>query len=137
MTLFLSTTLGISIVSLIFILTLKRIEMRTGRVLFRGLRPLTGRVLGGSVAFVEYVIPHALRRGAAGVVHLVQNIVRFTILHGALLFERTLEVLLHRVREKTRPPKGNGEASEFLQEVAEHKRALLQQPESKRTIFDD
>ncbi len=132
-----SITLGISIVGLILILTLKRIELRTGRVLFRGLRPAMGNFLGGILSFVEHVLPAAGRRVGRNIVHATQRGVKFVMLRGALVFERTLEMLLHRVREKTRPPRGRTEVSGFLKEVAEHKRSLLEQPESKRTIFDE
>jgi hypothetical protein len=137
MALFFSITLGISIVGLILILVLKRIEMRTGRVMLRGARPSVGRLFAGVLFFLGRVIPGVVRASFISLFHLMKRGVHFIRVEFARMFEKRLEGLLHRVRETTRSERNRGEASGFLREVADHKRSLSDQPESKRTIFDE
>lgn len=136
MVLFFFITLAISITGLILILVLKRIEVRTGRMLLRGARPGAGRFFGGALIFGEHVIPGAARGAVRGLLHLGKQGIQFVRVKIALVFEKKLEVLLHRVRKASRS-EPRGEASGFLREVADHKRSLQAEPEKKRAIFDD
>jgi hypothetical protein len=59
------------------------------------------------------------------------------LVQAVLLSERGLEYALHLVRQKSQTPRGEGVASQFLQEVAAHKQKLLRRTPSKRMIFDE
>lgn len=137
MDVFFSITLGISIVGLVLLLSLKRYELRTGRRLFGGMRPLLDRFFRRVLLLIEHALPRAVESGGKQAGHASRYFIRHAFAGTMGFFERMLEVMLHTVREKTEPQRGSKNASEFLQEVAEHKRQLDKQPEEKRVIFED
>lgn len=134
---FLTITLLASAFLLALMLGLKRFEMRRGRVLFSGLRPRTGGLMHRGVVFVESALP-ALAVGLAhGAGHGLRSLARRAMAQTILLFEQFLHRLLALMHDMTRPPQAGGPASAFLQEVAQHKRALQKRAVSKRMILDD
>lgn len=137
MALFFSVTLGISILGLFAILTLKRYELASGKVFLGRARPGVTRVSHNLVLWFEHILPslvvHMVRALSAAIRRWLKQVVARTF----FLFERGLEALLHTVREKTKPPRGVGQVSAFLREVADHKRELLKRSQSERFIADE
>jgi len=133
----LTVTLGVSIVGLLSLLVIKRREMKTGRVMFARIRPRMRRFFHTILVVVEHVIPGLVKHVVYGVLRFMRGGVQRLIARAILLFEFTLERVLHRVRSTSTAPQGSGEVSNFLREVAAHKRALLKRAPSKRTIFEE
>ena len=123
---FFSITLAISIVGLLTLLILKHYEMTTGRVVLGGLRPKIGRGVPGMAHMLTARAVRAARERA-----------QQALARAILFFEYNLERVLHLVRQKSQVSKGEGAASQFLQEVAAHKQKLLRRSPSKRVIFDE
>ena len=105
MALFLTVLLCLSAAGLVVLISVKRWELTTGRVLISKLRPAAARVLGEGLHFVERRAPAALKD-----------------------LERLLERVLNTLRHTTHV-RGGGEASAFLREVAEHKKSLQERQE--------
>jgi hypothetical protein len=135
MVIFFSVTLAISVVGLKLLLVLKRFELRTGRKVFGGMRPFLDRFFHRGLVWVEYIVPDAVEAGGKRAGYALTSVIRNLILSIMRYFERTLESVLSRVREKTRTPGRNREASVFLREVADHKRSLGK--EGERGIFEE
>jgi hypothetical protein len=133
----LTVTLGVSIVSLLSLLVIKRREMKTGRVMFATLRPSLRRFFHTILVVVEHVIPGLVKHVVHGILRFMRGGVQRMIARAILFFEMTLERVLHRVRTTSTAPQGSGEVSNFLREVAAHKRALLKRAPSKRAIFEE
>ena len=132
-TLLFSTTLGISILGLLAILIIKRFEIRTGRKFFgRARQPLDS----ASVFIVEGV-PSLFHQGRHHALGTMRQWLQFGVMHAIVQVEKTLEKMLHNVREKTRTPREPGEASQFLREVADHKREILNRAPQERIILED
>lgn len=130
----LTVLLGVSATGLIALLTVKRWELTTGRILFSELRPAAGRILGSGLTFVERRAPVLLKniawavyRRASAALHFA---VAWVVLHAERLLERVLNILRH-----TTHPAGEGEASPFLREVAEHKKSLLKRSGKKQNAI--
>jgi hypothetical protein len=134
---FFSITLAVSVVGLLSILLLKRYELSTGKMVLGKARPKVSRVSHDVVLTVEYILPSLVVRIIKRSIELVKDWLKQVVARAIFLFERMLEVLLHTVREKTRPPRGAGEASAFLREVADHKRELLKRSRDERFIADE
>ncbi|MBI2005133.1 hypothetical protein HYS79_03215, partial [Patescibacteria group bacterium] len=120
-----SITLGTSIVGMALLLILKHLELKTGRVLLGSARPAVGRFFNAGLVWLEYILPALLRQALFRAGRALRTWVREVIARGIVFFERILEAVLFTVREKTRAPKGAGEVSAFLREVADHKKKLL------------
>jgi hypothetical protein len=134
---FFTATLVVSLVGLTGLLSLKRFEIATGRIVFGRLRPKRGGVLHKVGVFFDRVLPATLRYIVVMFFRSIRKtfhrLAAWTILH----VERMLEKVLHTVRERTAPTQNRGEASSFLRAVADHKRKLLHQPMVERAIFDE
>ncbi|HVV39036.1 MAG TPA: hypothetical protein VHD31_01795 [Candidatus Paceibacterota bacterium] len=137
MALFFTITLLISSLGLLSLLLLKSYEMRTGRLFMASMRPGVQRLMHATVLFVEYILPGLARRGVRGIWLSVEGVVKQALARAILFFENALENMLTFVRELMQPPRGGGQASQFLREVAEHKKKLLERPVAKRAIFDE
>lgn len=138
MTPFLIVLLCVSIAGLIMLLASKRWETATGRVLFSEVRPAAGRILGGGLHFVERRAPALLRELAWTLYRTVRRWLHVGTAWAVLRAEALLERVLHTLRHTT-VTSGNGEASAFLREVAEHKK-LLQKSDStekKNAIYEE
>lgn len=136
MTLFFFISLCISALGLLLLLGAKRYEMRTGRVIFARLRPTLQRVIHPIVLFVQYMLPFLARRSLAATVRTVRAALSRTIARVTLYLEATLTRMLAAIQQTMQPKRG-GQASSFLQEVADHKRSLLKDPVEKRAIFEE
>lgn len=132
-----SVTLGTSIVGMMLLLVLKRVEQRTGRVLLGRARPAVGRFFHACLVWFEHILPAMARRALARALHTLRLWVRDVVARGMVFFERTLELMLYAVREKTQAPKGSGQVSAFLREVADHKKKLLKRSRSERVILEE
>src|SRR3989338_263143 len=131
---FFSITLGISILGLTGLIAAKRWETATGRVFFSGVRPAAGQVLGSALHFVERRAPALLRLGFSTLIAAARTGIRFSIAWVVLRAERLLEKTLHPLRHTT-ATRGEGEASPFLREVAEHKKSLLEGTDRKQNAI--
>ena len=122
---FFISLLGISIAGIVTLLAVKRWELSSGRLVLSTVRPAAGRVLGMSLHFFERQAPAMLSRAAKRAYAYARaashRIVAWAVLH----VEDALEKTLHTLRGATQE-RGDGEASPFLREVAEHKKSLLE-----------
>lgn len=137
MVLFLTAVLGVSALGLVVLLTVKRWELTTGRVLFSEVRPVAGRFLGLGLAFVERRAPALLKQFAWSAYRRLRTalniLVAWTVLRVEHLLERVLQLLRH-----TTHPQAGGEASAFLREVAQHKKSLIQRSGKKpNAIYEE
>jgi hypothetical protein len=137
MTLFFTVSLGVSVVGLILLLILKRYEMRSGKVVFMRARPRLERLSHAIVLFLHYILPFLARRSMAAILHSARVWLGATLARLTLSVEHTLARLLTAVREAVEPKRGGGQATGFLQEVADHKRRLLTDPSQKHAIFEE
>lgn len=102
-----------------------------------GIRPRIGAAAHAGVMFVESVLPALALRALGRMAGGIRTLARRALAQGIVLFEHTLHGMLAFVHNMTRPPQAGGPASAFLQEVAQHKRALQKRAPSKRVIVDD
>ncbi|OGC87316.1 hypothetical protein A3D70_01040 [Candidatus Adlerbacteria bacterium RIFCSPHIGHO2_02_FULL_54_18] len=134
MALFFSVMLFISILGLSGLIVAKRWETVNGRAVLFGARPAVGRMLGTVLHIVEHRIPAFLRAGAVRLFMAARTGmhigVAWTVFHAERLLERTLRALRH-----TTAARGEGEASAFLREVAEHKKSLLKSSDKKKNAI--
>jgi hypothetical protein len=136
MTLFFLITLCTSALGLVLLLSFKRYEMRTGRVVFARLRPVLRRALHPVILFVQYLVPFIARRSLAATVRAARAALSRTTARLVLYVETMLARALTALQQMMQPRRG-GQASSFLQEVADHKRSLLKDPAEKRAIFEE
>lgn len=137
MVLFFTTTLALSIVAMVLLLTLKRYELATGRVVFAGARPALNSFFHTVLWFGQQVLPELARnqieRGWNVLLAGVQRAIAYTIVS----VEHVLERILHTVRERTQSVRPSGEPSAFLREVADHKKTLLYKKGLKKPILKE
>lgn len=133
---FLTTLLIISIMGLVGLIAIKRWELSHDRLVMSGVRPVAGHYLGSALTFIEEGLPMFVRRSLrvayAIVRSLTHRLVAWTMLHTERWLEKTLRAL--RGATQARP---EGEASEFLREVAAHKRSLLRKSAKTRAIYEE
>ncbi len=137
MVIFLIVLMSISIIGIVGLIALRRWEVATGQVFFASVRPAAGRVLGAGLHFAERRAP-ALAQGLAwSLYRVVRRVFQFAVAWIMLQVERLLERSLHSLRHTT-VVGGDGKASAFLREVAEHKRSLMRQSsEKKNAIYEE
>jgi hypothetical protein len=128
--------LCVSIVGLIVLISLKRWEMHTGRVVLGSARPRASRALGEALYFAESGVPELVRRAIRKTYALIRLLAKRFIAWSVLHAERVLERSLRAVRGATQPA-GEGEVSDFLREVAEHKKSLLKKSTKSRAIYEE
>ena len=124
--LFLTATLVLSIVGVVALLTLKRYEITTGKVILGRARPTIGVFFNVCLMWVERALPallaHVVRRGITE----IKKVIHQAVAYGIHSLERALEWVLKTLHYTTQPSSsGTGEASAFLRAVAEHKKKLL------------
>lgn len=133
---FLTILLAVSILGLISLVAIKRWELAHDRLVMSGVRPVAGHYLGSALAFIEEGLPMFVRRSLrityAVARSLTHRLVAWVMLHTERWLERTLKTL--RGATQSRP---EGEASEFLREVAAHKRSLLRKSAKTRAIYEE
>lgn len=137
MLVFFTLTLAVAIAGLVALIALKRWELSTGRMFLHGARPAVSKALRRFGAFAFERLPERgrefARRGAERAFAGMHRLAAWCV----LAFERLLERTLHVVRRKTDAPRGEGAASDFLREVAEHKRRLQKRSLKNRSIFEE
>lgn len=124
MVLFFSTTLAVSVVGITTLILLKRWEMNTGYVLGARARPAIGEFFHRGLVWLEHAAPAILRRGLVKLYRKVRTLLQVSFARVVLYVERGLEKLLGFVRNATEVSHKEGEASEFLREVAEYKKQI-------------
>ena len=114
-------------IGIVGLLSAKRYEMATGKVVFGEVRPKIGAFFHALLTLIERVFPALLSRSFRGVAQYASWFVHNGVARGVLALERGLERTLSVVRYATThpPAESAGKASAFLQEVAEHKKKLL------------
>ena len=137
MVVFLITLLCVSLVGLSSVLYAKHWEEMNGKLMLSKVRPKAGEVLGTSLNFVEKRAPAILREAALRAYAVSRVLLHRGIAWAVIHIEYVLEKTLHTLRHTTQQ-RGNGEASAFLREVAEHKK-LLQNGSSakKNAIYEE
>ena len=134
MVVFFITLLGVAIVGLSGLLGVRHYELQSDKVILADLRPTLGAWLGALLHFVERVAPAIIRYWATIVYRRVSFEVHRAAAWLVIHTERLLEHTLHTIRHTTAPKEG-GEASAFLREVAEHKKQLQEESQT-RAIYD-
>ncbi len=131
------TLLVVSLVGLVTLLTVKRWELSNGRVILSGIRPGAGKVLGNALHFFERKAPAIATTSARRGYDIGRLVFHRLVAWAVLQVERVLEKTLHTLRGATQE-RGEGEASEFLREVAEHKKSLLKRAGKKpNAIYEE
>jgi len=130
---FFTTTLVISIVGLISLITLKRWEMKTGRILSVAARPKVTQGLTQASVWMEHHAPAFVRHLAARALRFIEVQIHRAVAYGVLVFERLLESTLEVVRYKTQVKHTDATASAFLREVSAHKKVIQQMSAEERT----
>ncbi len=137
MVLFFIVLLCISVLGLVSLVAIKRWEMNSGRVVMSSVRPTAGALFGSGLHFVERKVPgivrNAVQRAFVLTKVLSHRLTALVVLHTERGLERTLETIKH----KTGAPAQKGQASEFLREVAQHKKALQDGSAEERAIYEE
>lgn len=131
MTVLLIALLCVSIVGIAAILFIKQWETSHRKLVLSRVRSKAGEALGAGLNFVEKRAPTIVRtktsRGYAAALVLLHRGVAWTVLFAEHLLEKTLHTLRH-----TTAARGDGKVSEFLREVAEHKKLLQDSSSDKK-----
>ncbi len=122
---FFLSTLLISVCGLVTLFGVKYWELRTGGVIFAGLRQKMGWYFSTIALWGERIIPALARIYGRRAWRSMQGYVHQTIARIVVVAEYWLERTLHQLRRTTEVRYAPGEASPFLREVAEHKRKLI------------
>ncbi|HVY72492.1 MAG TPA: hypothetical protein VG984_00345 [Candidatus Paceibacterota bacterium] len=125
-------TLLISIAGLVSLFSIKRWELETGRMVLAGARPKINAFARTVVAWFERALPGLLSSSGTRAAKRAEEWLHRAAAHMLLATEQGLEHMLRHLRGVTEQPRTNREASEFLREVAAHKRTLLSKKASKR-----
>jgi hypothetical protein len=125
MVFFFIIALAVSLVGMVSMISIKRYELTTGKVVFSGLRPVVGMILSNTLVWLQKILPTLVRDWCVRGARALQTLTHRLVAQSVLAFEYVLETVLHTVREKTAPQRQVGEASAFLREVADHKKKLL------------
>jgi hypothetical protein len=125
MVLFFTITLGISIVGLVSLLSIKQWELQNGVVLLSRVRPKLGSFFHTVSLWIERILPTLVRVYFRRTLNVLRVAMHRVSAWGVLTLEHALERLLQVLRKATSTKRTVGEASVFLREVAEHKRKLL------------
>ncbi len=123
MTVFLIALMCISVVGISSVLYVKHWEASHGKLIMSGVRTKAGEALGVGLNFLEKRAPVVLRAAAMRGYIMARTLLHRGIAWMVLFVEHLLEKTLHSLRHTTQQ-RSDGEASEFLREVAEHKKQL-------------
>lgn len=135
MALFLTATLGISIVGMVALLVAKRYELNTGRIFLAHKRPAIGEFFHRKMQWVEYALPGLVRVGVRRTYLFVRSVLRVWAIKLLSRVEQRLERILAKVRSSA-PPRRGGQSSAFLREVVEHKKEVRDNLPDKIVIED-
>lgn len=139
MVLFFIVLLCVSAAGLVSIIVLKRWELSTGRILFGGVRPAAGEALSQALLFIEAKAPRLVRDRAKQLFVRARTTAHRATALGVLITERLLERVLRTLKGATHPSRTES-ASEFLREVAEHKKSLIKKAsrsKKRNVIYDE
>lgn len=129
MVLVLTSTLLFSIFGLVVLFGVKYWEDKTGRFVGARVRPKVSNFFHTGLVWVEHIFPVLVRtHGRTAIAHSASALykgVAYIVLHTEHYLEHFLHALRHTTDARAVQPKGFGEPSVFLREVAEHKRKLL------------
>ncbi len=133
---FFMATLAISIFGLITLISLKHWELTSGKVVLGSIRPTVGEFLHQVVYFFEHSLPLLVKALILRAIVAVRRSIHAAIAWAAIFTERVLESILVRLRRKTDLPLvRRTQSSDFLREVAAHKKKL--QEIEDRAIYED
>jgi len=133
---FFTISLAISVVAIVALFVLKQVELSTGSVIFRSVRPQINRFFKTGLVLVERVLPGLAIGGFMHVLKSIRAWLTKVIAHAALKVETTLQNTLHAIREKLHPQHHRGEASAFLKEVGEYKKQIeAETTEEDRSLY--
>ncbi len=133
---FFMATLAISIIGLITLISLKHWELTSGKVVLGSIRPTVGEFLHQVVYFFEYSLPLLIKSLILRAVAALRRGIHAAVAWAVFFTERVLESTLVRLRRKTDLPLvRRTQSSDFLREVAEHKKKL--QEIEDRAIYED
>src|SRR5450432_3613046 len=124
MVFYLIIMLAVSLVGMTTLLSVKRYELTTGRLMFGASRPTISKFASRTVFLFGTAIPLYVRWHIRRAYQVGASWVHRATARAVLTLEGWLESILTTVREKTEAPRAPGEASAFLREVAEHKKQL-------------
>jgi hypothetical protein len=132
MVLFFTILLAISIAGMLGLIYVKRYELRTGNMLFAGVRPRLGAFFHEALIWVERILPALARIYGRRAWKAFRVFLHRTIASIILAVEQGLEYTLRALQTRTQPKPGNTQASSFLREVAEHKKKLISRSKNKK-----
>lgn len=123
---FFTITLFVSVAALTLILTLKQVELSTGKVILAPVRPQINRFFKTCLVLVERVLPSLAQEGYLALFKKAREAVKVVLARAVLSVETKLHTALVYIREKFNPEPRRGEASAFLKEVGEYKKQLAE-----------
>ena len=112
-------SLVFSCTGIVLLLTLKRYEMTTGRVMGSGLRPRVSNFFHMISLWIERILPTLVRMYSKILTRAFLSSVHKVTALAVVRVEHTLERTLHTLRHTTDVRRGMSEASVFLREVSE------------------
>ena len=124
MVLFFISTLCVSLLGLAGLLYAKHWELTTNKVLFAAKRPQLANFFHTILFWVERVLPTLVHDYALLVLRVTLRYMHTGVAYLVLKAEKLLERILHTLRHTTEVERGVGQASDFLRQVAEHKKKL-------------
>ncbi len=134
MVFFFVTTFILAIIGMVAILSVRHWELETGNVCLTNVRPQMSRALRFVSLWCGHILPTLIRIYSRRAWRAISVSAHHTAARVAIKLEQLLEHTLHMVRRTTEIPRGSGEVSAFLREVAEHKKKLLRYRDKKSTI---
>ena len=132
--LFFVTTLVLSLLGMVGLLTVKRYELTSGKLIFAGVRPGASTFFERTLRWGEKILPHLVKQQAERASRYVVRTLQLALAHSIVWLERTLEQVLSAMRERTENVDLHNEPSAFLREVADHKKNLLKKTRARDTV---
>jgi hypothetical protein len=108
---------------MLLMLTAKRYELATGKLLFGSRRSRINRFGARAIFILGTALPHFVRYEVLRAYRGLWSLVHRVLFHTAKRSEHFFDKVLRNVQEKT-GERAEGEASPFLREVGEYKKQL-------------
>jgi len=134
---FFIATLGVSVVGMISLISLKRLELNTGMVVGGRARPTVGAYAHRLMVWVEAVLPALAREWLHRVMRYGRTVFHRLAALSVVITEQGLERTLQVLRRSTQVHHSDTEASAFLREVSAHKKQLLKSTRKRGVIYDE
>lgn len=122
---------------MILLLTLKRYELSSGRVILGRARPAVGNFFHRGLSWFEFVLPGLIRVGVRRLYLTLRRVLHVWAARLMVKLEGWLEQALGRVQRTTTPPRQGKQSSAFLREVVEHKKKLQDDLPDRGTVVED